>query len=273
MEAASSETAVKMALAETQLMAEAREHFTREGISLDALDIPQARSQDTLVVKNIPANTSIVALESLFARHGEVLRVVASPSATIAFVRMANSMACQTALRNLAYQKLGSGILYVEKAPHSIWRLGHQLRHQSPNSEDLAIADETATSTTLYVKNLPFTTDQAGFTRLFASLAGCSFARLTTKADKARPGIKLSAGFGFVGFATVQDAKNAMQRMTGHLVDGHAIQLSYAIRSQAGSVPEDGPSGPQGTSSASTKVTVKNLPFETTKRDVRQLFR
>jgi len=273
-DATSSDSAVRMALAETQLLAEAREYFARQGIALQALETPQARSRDTLFVKNIPANTSASALQSLFERHGKVDRVVASPSATIAFVRMSDLTSCQAALRNLAYQKLGSGILYVEKAPQDIWRSEPLPPSQMTTTEtETSHTDDMTTSKTLYVKNLAFNTSQADFARLFNPLPGCSFARLTTRVDQARPGTTLSAGYGFVGFTTEEDAANALQRMTGHLIDGHAIQLSYANQGHNVLSSEDPAFRPQDQSSTSTKVTVKNLPFETTKKDVRQLFR
>ncbi|KAJ1673313.1 Multiple RNA-binding domain-containing protein 1 [Spiromyces aspiralis] len=92
----------------------------------------------------------------------------------------------------------------------------------------------------------------------------------------------LSMGFGFVEYTTKEQAKQAQKAFQGVQVDGHALQIKVSDRTSA--------KGPDGESSAvagevagsmalrssnkakGTKLVVKNVAFEATKADLRDLF-
>jgi multiple RNA-binding domain-containing protein 1 len=138
-----------------------------------------------------------------------------------------------------------------------------------------ADADEPALSagTTLFVKNLAFSTTAERLTGVFRGLSGFSFARVQTKPDPKRPTVsgaeapRLSMGYGFVGFKTAEDAKKAMKSMQGFILDGHSLHVKFAGRGT-----EDDPKDNTVAKSRSTKMIVKNVPFEATKKDIRELF-
>ena len=77
-------------------------------------------------------------------------------------------------------------------------------------------------------------------------------------------------GYGFVGFKTRDSAKRALGGLEGFEVDGKTLEAKFAQRGADEKVEKKG--GMQGTTK-STKVLVKNLPFEVSSKDVRELFR
>jgi len=81
-------------------------------------------------------------------------------------------------------------------------------------------------------------------------------------------------GFGFVEFATKQDAQKAILALQGFELDGHALQLKLSQRKTL-----TAPQNKRGNKDASgaiekkgTKLIVRNVPFEATKKELQQLF-
>lgn len=72
--------AVRLALAETQIVNETKEFFEKHGIVLDTFG-KKERSDTIILVKNIPYGTSEDDLRELFGKFGELGRV-----STIQFV-------------------------------------------------------------------------------------------------------------------------------------------------------------------------------------------
>jgi multiple RNA-binding domain-containing protein 1 len=131
-----------------------------------------------------------------------------------------------------------------------------------------------AAGSTLFVKNLSFSTTTDRLTQIFRNLPSFSFARVQTKPDPKRPGHdgpRLSMGYGFVGFKTVDGAKSAMKSMQGFMLDGHALNVKFAGRGAEEDEGEGG-KGKAAKNKTTTKIIVKNVPFEATKKDIRELF-
>jgi len=74
-------------------------------------------------------------------------------------------------------------------------------------------------------------------------------------------------GFGFVGFKNVEDAKKAMRSMHGFVLDGHSLVVKFAARGTE--VEKKDKATAKG---RTTKMIVKNVPFEATRKDIRDLF-
>lgn len=282
--------AVKLALAETHVIAETKSYFEKEGIVLDALQPRVARSQTIILVKNIPYGTSIQALQDLFEPHGELKRVLLPPAGTIGVVEMKNPMDAGRAFRALAYRRLGNAVLYLEKGPVGMFkdpdavstpaskaadeqkRLAEKVAEAEEKLRDQP-ADDDEAGATLFLKNLAWATTTERLASVLSSLAGFSFARVQTKPDPKRPGERLSMGYGFVGFKKKEDAAKALAGLQGFEVDGHALEVKFAQRGAEDVQRETKSAADQmGGKAKGTKILVKNLPFEATKTDVRALF-
>ena len=122
--------------------------------------------------------------------------------------------------------------------------------------------------TTPLVKNFAFSTTPDGLDRAFRSLPSFAFARVQMKPDPRNPSGKLSMGYGFVGFKDVEGAKRALKSMQGFVLDGHSLSVRLAGRGVE--EPTEGKEKAGGKSS--TKMIVKNVPFEASKKDIRELF-
>ena len=76
-------------------------------------------------------------------------------------------------------------------------------------------------------------------------------------------------GYGFIGFKDTEAAKKALKSIHNFVLDGHALHVSFAGR--GAEEPDSKSTDPTSTKSRTTKMIVKNVPFEATK-DVRDLF-
>lgn len=277
--------AVRLALAETRIIQETKEFLAQQGINVDAFQGAKGpRSDTTILVKNIPYGTSAEEVEKLFGEHGEVDKVLIPPSGTIAVVEMPVVNEARLAFRAIAYKRFKGGILYLEKAPVGLLtqhKVGEKVVKQAPivgksidssnPSVDLdgpagaGAGDEAVDGATLYVKNLSFSTTDERLTAFFHGLSDFAFARIQTKPDPRRPGARLSMGYGFVGFKSFDAARTAQKAMDGKVLDAHTLVVTFARRNAEASTTSISSGG-------STKILIKNLPFEATKRDIRDLF-
>ncbi len=293
--------AVRLALAETRIIQETKEFFAAEGINVDAFSNSTSgrkaeRSDSTILVKNIPYGTSVEEVQKLFAEYGEVDKVLIPPSGTIAIVEMPVTAEAKIAFRGLAYKKFKDGILYLEKAPVGLLtaeQKGEKIVKQAPivgksidttsnpsanlNSSTAEGAEaggegEAAEGATLYVKNLSFSTTDTRLAAAFHGLTDYAFARVQTKPDPRRPnGARLSMGYGFVGFKSVPAAKTAQKAMDGKVLDGHTLVVTFAKRNSE-TTTSSATTNTGLSSGGTTKILIKNLPFEATKKDIRDLF-
>lgn len=296
-----SNAAVKLALAETTVIAETKKYFEDAGINVEALQPRVARSQTIILVKNVPYGTTIHTLTDLFASQGEIKRILLPPAGTLGVVEYKNAHEAGKAFRALAYRRLGNAVLYLEKGPEGMFANPNaptledkQVEEKRLLAEKVAAAaaatgadgnvdgtplrdqpaEEDEAGSTLFLKNLSFNTTTERLVSVLSSLAGFSFARVQTKPDPKRPGEKLSMGYGFVGFKTKDAAKRALGGLQGFEVDGHAVEARFAQRGAEAPAADDARKGggDAAIKNKSTKVLVKNLPFETTKSDIRTLF-
>jgi multiple RNA-binding domain-containing protein 1 len=295
-------SAVKLALAETSVIAETKAYFEDHGVVLDRLtETTDAqgkpkrtpRSRTMLLVKNIPYGTDVTLLTGLFEPHGPIRRLLLPPAGTLAVVEYENEDDAARAFKAVNYRRLGSAVVYLEKAPEG---LIDEERSTAPDARQEAKVPETEADvakqrveaagapeedapseagSTLFVKNLSFGTTTERLQSVFSSLPSYSFARVSTKPDPKNPtGPRLSMGFGFLGFATREAAAKAMQGLKGFKLDGHDLDFKYAMR-DAGEEGRDSKADavPGKAKSKTTKMIVKNVPFEASKKDIRDLFR
>lgn len=140
--------------------------------------------------------------------------------------------------------------------------------------------DDTATverSNTVFVKNLNFSSTEEGLRDIFSQIGEIKAVKIPTRANPraGKPGEpdRLSMGFGFVEFSEESASKEAIKRLQGVELDDHALELKVSAKTVK---PNN--QGKRRVSSAAkvqgnpTKLLVKNLAFETTKKDLTSLF-
>ena len=232
----SSDAAIKQAHAETHIIQETKAYFNQQGVDLDAFKTSQ-RGDNAILVKNIPYDCSKDELKRLFEEHGELKKFLMPPSGTIAIVELANSAQCKATFDALAYRKVKSSVLFLEKAPKGLFdaNAGPRAEEVGPSgvwktsASDLKDADyEVVGSTgraTLFVRNLNFSTTSQQLTETFKPLEGFMSARVKTRTDPKKPGQVLSMGFGFLEFHASQQAQAAIKAMDGYGLDGHKLQI------------------------------------------------
>lgn len=278
--------AVKLALAETHIIQETKTYLESQGVLLSSFG-SRARSDTTILVKNIPYGTTVEQIREMFEPHGELSRVLVPPAGTMAVVDFEKPDDAAQAFRAVAYRRLGSTVVYLEKGPLGMFAEGSTPAapsttgpsHAAIKIAEQQIPDPTAEGeeeeqsisggTTLYLKNIAFSTTQERLTQVFCHLPAFSFARIQTKPDPKRPGSRLSMGYGFVGFKDAESARKALKSMQGFSLDGHALHVKFAGRG-ADEVEKEVVKGSKSTTT--TKMIVKNVPFEATKKDIRDLF-
>ncbi|KAF4446280.1 hypothetical protein F53441_10082 [Fusarium austroafricanum] len=283
----SADAAIKQAIAETSVIQETKAYFTANGVDLEAFK-SKKRGDTAILVKNFPYGTTIDELRKLFEESGPVLRVLMPPSGTIAIVQFAQPNYAKSAFGKLAYRRIGDSVLFLEKAPSDIFRGGDQLDQAvslkdrpAPTVQNLSVNDllsrgdkpeEELETTSLFVRNLNFSTSTSRLAEAFKSLDGFVSARVKTKMDPKKPGQTLSMGFGFVEFRTKSQAQAALKVMDGHVLDDHALAVKASHKGHDAAEERRREDKAKKAAGQRTKIIIKNLPFQATKKDIRSLF-
>ncbi|GAA95897.1 uncharacterized protein L969DRAFT_51062 [Mixia osmundae IAM 14324] len=273
----SENAAVRLALAESQLIDESRTYFAKAGVDLLALNKPGPKSKTMLLVKNIPAGTQPSALKLMFDASGQVKNVLMPPSATLAIVEFTDVDGANKAYKTLAYKRIGNAVLYLERAPLAL--VNQPIRDDDDVAPSVSAIPEGQPSeqpdeNTLYVKNLSFQVTSERLQAMFSDLAGYRFARVQMRKTDVSGVAKTAAslGYGFVGFDTEGNAQAAMTRRQGQLLEGRPLLLARARRGQdakgAGGEAQESKAG-----RPTSTLVIKNVPFEVSKKELQALFK
>ncbi|PWY82857.1 pre-rRNA processing protein Mrd1 [Aspergillus heteromorphus CBS 117.55] len=280
----SSDAAVKQAHAETHVIQETKAYFSANGVNIEAFK-QRERGNTAILVKNFSYGVKTEEIRKLFDPFGQITRLLMPPSGTIAIVEFGRPDEAQKAFKSLAYRKLGDSILFLEKAPKDLFdgtaapqkpTLETKAVSQGFSTADTFAAEETddhlAPTTTLFVKNLNFATTNQSFVDLFRPLDGFVSARIKTKPDPKRPGQTLSMGFGFVEFRLKAQAQAALSAMNGYKLDQHELVVRVSHRGMDAAEERRREDTAKKIAARRTKIIIKNLPFQATKKDIRSLF-
>ncbi|KAJ8106774.1 hypothetical protein OPT61_g9319 [Boeremia exigua] len=276
----SSDAAVKQAHAETHIIQETKNYFAQHGVDLEAFK-NSAKGDTAILVKNVPHSVTADELRKTFEEHGKVTKFLMPPTGMTAIVEFSNAAEAKTAFMALSYRKMKDSILYLEKAPKDLFKEGFVAPSVQTASSDKPEAKLSATdlleeapepdasnTATLYVRNLNFSTTTERLIDTFKPLAGFRSARVKTKIDPKR-GV-LSMGFGFVEFESPEAAAAAQRTLDGHDLEGHKLQIKASHK--GADAAEERRKEDAAKKAASTKILIKNLPFEASKKEVRALF-
>ncbi|XVF27207.1 hypothetical protein REPUB_Repub14bG0087200 [Reevesia pubescens] len=275
--------AVRIALGETQVIAETKKVLANAGVNISSLEEVAAgktdglkRSNHVLLVKNLPYGSSDGELAKMFGKFGSLDKVV--------FLEPAEARA---AFKGLAYKRYKDAPLYLEWAPDNVLNKGSASEGDKKNNaavgehdvkraileqhvegiSDADIDPDRIESRSLFVKNLNFKTSEESLRNHFTELVKQGRIQCIRIKKHLKNGKQVSMGYGFIEFDSVETATNVCRDLQGTILDGHALilQLCHAKKEQpVKSVEKD---------KSSTKLLVRNVAFEATEKDLRQLFR
>jgi len=278
----SSDAAIKQAHAETHIIQETKSYFSANGVDLDAFK-KRERGDTTILVKNFSYGTKSEELKLLFETHGSISRILMPPSGTIAIIEFEHADHARSAFGGLAYRKFKDSILFLEKAPRDLISNGDTRNDRNspitaktkPSTTELledGSVPQSVNSSTLFVRNLNFSTTGERLREVFRPLDGFISARVKTKPDPKKLGQVLSMGFGFLEFRSKSQAQAALAAMDGYKLEGHELLIKTSHRAIDAAEERRNEDHDKKIAGRRTKIIVKNLPFEASKKDVRSLF-
>ncbi|KAM3514011.1 hypothetical protein MY11210_002328 [Beauveria gryllotalpidicola] len=284
----SADAAVKQAIAETSVIQETKAYFAANGVDLDAFK-SHKRGDTAILVKNFPFGTTMEELRKLFEEFGPVLRVLMPPAGTIGIVQFAQANHAKSAFGKLAYRRIKDSVIFLEKAPKDVFTSeapavsAAKANSQPTATTKLSVGDlltgggdkaeeEEVETTSLFIRNLNFATTTSRLAEAFQALDGFVSARVKTKMDPKKPGQILSMGFGFAEFRTKAQAQAGLKAMDGHVLDGHALTVKASHKGNDAAEERRKEDRAKKVAAKRTKVVIKNLPFQVTKKDIRTLF-
>lgn len=284
----SADAAVKQAIAETSVIQDTKAYFAANGVDLDAFK-SQKRGDTAILVKNFPYGTTMEELRKLFEEFGTVLRVLMPPTGTIAIVQFAQANQAKSAFGKLAYRRIKDSVLFLEKAPKDLFTSEApavpvaKANTQPTGTTKLSVSDlltggrdkaeeDEVETTSLFIRNLNFATTTSRLGEAFKPLDGFVSARVKTKTDPKKPGQILSMGFGFAEFRTKEQAQAALKAMDGQALDGHALTVKASHKGQDAAEERRKEDKAKKVAAQRTKIVIKNLPFQASKKDIRTLF-
>lgn len=259
------------------------------------------RRDDTFIVKHLPANASGIELRERFGRYGELVKCTLAPSCTVGIVQYADKSHAQKAFNKLAFARYQNVPLYLEWAPGDVFddvspqeTVGGASSSAS-KSDKLASGGkkssaagklgedendiEEANLGCLFFKNLNFKTTEETLKAVFGRCKGFRSAIIMRKKAAVMAGEKrkenpgLSMGYGFLEFDTKTSAEEVLKQRQNHVVDEHALQLQISQRAAArGRKNSTTERNAHGKPLLSTRLCVRNLAFEVTKKELAQLF-
>lgn len=137
--------AVRVALAETQVIQETKTFLQQEGVNLPTLEqalfitnensktkttgnstsgvgsLRLPRSDTVMLAKHLPPTADIDSIRELFGRYGVLVRCVLPPSKAIALIEYADNKSAKKAFTSLAYARFQRVPLYLEWAPEGVF--------------------------------------------------------------------------------------------------------------------------------------------------------
>lgn len=273
--------AVRMALGETQIVQETRQFLLDNGVCLDSFSqAAAARSTTVILVKNLPAGVTASELEELFSPHGSLGRVLLPPSGLTAIIEFLESTEAKRAFTRLAYSKFHHVPLYLEWAPVGVFVAAKpepvlnkeeavKEDKRADEEEDEEEEEEAIPGSTLFIKNLNFSTTEEKLQEIFSKCGKVKSYSISKKKDKS--GKLLSMGYGFIQYQTAEAAQKALRQLQHCNVDDHQLELKISERATRDTEVTRKKKQVEKKQRGS-KILVRNIPFQATVREIRELF-
>ncbi|KAL7120560.1 hypothetical protein ACP275_02G129100 [Erythranthe tilingii] len=282
--------AVRIAMGETQVIAETKKALAGAGVNISSLEKfadgktdGLKRSNHVILVKNLPYGSSQSELSNMFGKFGSLDKIILPPTKTMALVIFLEPANARAAFRGLAYKRYKDAPLYLEWAPGNILSEtsavgdnevvgGHDvkralLEQQVEDTTDADVDPDRIESRSLYVKNLNFRSSDENLKTHFAEhMKGGNILSVRVKKHM-KNGKNVSMGFGFIEFDSIDTAVTVCRDLQGTVLDGHALILQLCHAKKDAVLPKK-----VENDKSSTKLIVRNVAFEATEKDLRQLF-
>jgi len=267
-----------------------------------------ARSQHSILIKNLPYESEESDLREMCEKFGTLSQLVLPSTRTIAIAEFLESNEARRAFQGLAYKRYRHVPLYVEWAPKDIFKTSKKKNDDDDDdttetnderrtkfNKDDDFEDNEEKSKVLFVKNIDFATTDESFLQFFENLckrAGGKNRRLVSAKIARKPNSdgkpSLSKGFGFVEFESHETASICSKLVSTGVgkLDGKVLSIELSRQKMSSSqqretVFEDDNNTneklakkkskiPKGKSA--TKLVLRNVAFEATKRDLQLLF-
>jgi len=272
--------ALRQAFGETNIIAATKKFLEDEGVVVEALQgvfKPGAqiqRSNTTIIVKNISAATQAFELEAIFGRFGPLSRVLLPPSKTMAIVEYGHANHAKSAFSGLAFTEFKGVPLFLEWAPTGLFteekkkpKKSEGETEEKQTSADLDLGNSN--ESTLYIKNLNWTTTETSLQNHFGSTV-VRHVMIAKKKDMKNEGKLLSLGYGFVEFKSRELALEAFKTLQGIPLDGHSLTLAFSQKDAKTEKEMNRKTVDRHL--VSTKLMVRNVPFQANIKEIRQLF-
>ncbi|KAM7524839.1 hypothetical protein LguiA_014741 [Lonicera macranthoides] len=286
--------AVRIALGETQVIAETKKALANAGVDVALLEEFASgktdgikRSNHVILVKNLPYGSSESDLASMFGKFGSLDKIILPPTKTMALIAFLEPAEARAAFRGLAYKRYKDAPLYLEWAPNNIISQTSKPMDDSNNTlvvgehivkralleqhmegiADVDIDPDRVESRSLFIKNLNFKTSEENLRKHFSDHMKEGKIISVRVKKHLKNGKNVSMGFGFIEFDSADTATYICRDLQGTVLDGHALilQLCHAKKDEQVQkrVEKD---------QSSTKLIVRNVAFEATEKELRQLF-
>ncbi|XP_053492038.1 probable RNA-binding protein 19 [Ictalurus furcatus] len=284
--------AVRMALGETQIIQETRQFLLDNGVSLDSFSQASGqRSNSVILVKNLPSGVQAKELETLFSPHGSLGRVLLPPSGLTAIVEFLEPTEAKRAFTRLAYTKFQHVPLYLEWAPMAVFLTPPEQhkaaeleavnknvadqqtdanKKEEEDEEEDEEEEESLPGSTLFVKNVNYSTTEESLQETFSKCGELKMCSISKKRDKS--GKLSSMGYGFIQYKTPKAAQKAIRQLQHCTVDGHQLELRISERELKSGVTRTSRKKQTAKKQTTSKILVRNVPFQTTVKELRELF-
>lgn len=284
--------AVRIALGETQVIAETKKALADAGVNVASLEElatqgPESlkRSNHVLLAKNLPYGCSEAELTKMFEKFGSLDKIILPPTKTMALVVFLEPSEARAAFKGLAYRRYKDAPLYLEWAPGNVLNpttksngndravVGEQdakrvlLEQHVEGLSDVDVDPDRIESRSLFVKNLSFkTSDETLKSHFSKQMKEGRILSIRIKKHM-KNGKYVSMGFGFIEFDSMETAMNICRDLQGTILDGHALILQLCQVKKDEQVLNKADND-----RSSTKLLVRNVAFEATEKDLRKLF-
>ncbi len=258
-------SAVRLALGETQLLTETRSFMESKGVQLDMFSNSSLqRSKTIILAKNLPYGTTESELFNLFQPH--VSQIILPPAGVSALIEYSEPIHARSSFQSLAYTSFKHLPLYLEWAPEAVIQTKAT---EAPPIDTPTV--EITDNCTVFVKNLNFSTSESDLEVLMSKVGKIESVTVAKKKNLKDVSKPLSMGYGFVQYSTEKGASKAIKRLQHSELDGHKLELKLSIRQISTSNNSDKSS--KSTNQISAKILVRNIPFEASRHELKELFR